>query len=71
MENLENIATAVYFLFIIVCTIFGKYYKNGEKVPARLLFFLVGIVSFPVIGCIFWALGKIGNFMLIPFSDLF
>lgn len=71
MENLENISVVVYFVFVVLAMFFGKMTWANRKVESKLLRLIVGVLLFPALGCIFWVLGKIGNFMLIPFSHLF
>lgn len=71
MENLENIAAFVYFAFIVIFMFFGDVTWANREVKSKFLRFLIAVFLFPALACIFWVLGQIGNFMLIPFSHLF
>lgn len=71
MENLENVSVIVYFAFIIIFMFFGDLTWNNKEVKSKFLRFLISVFLFPVLGFIFWVLGQIGSFMLIPFSNLF
>jgi hypothetical protein len=71
MENLENISVIVYFVFIIIFMFFGNVTWANREVKSKFLRFLIAVFLFPALGCIFWVFGKVGNFMLLAFSNLF
>lgn len=71
METIEIVGFILYVAFIIQVTFFGKITIGKRRVENILERLIIGMVSFPLIGLIFWCLGLLAKIILAPFVNIF
>ncbi len=65
------ISSILYILFVLAAAFgFGSITFNDREIENPFVRGLVALIVWPLIGLIFWVIGVIGNFLLMPFSTL-
>jgi hypothetical protein len=71
MEGLTPVAWIVYVIFCVYALFIpGTVKVNDVPVQNPVTRVAVTIIIFPILGLLFYAMGFIGKFMLLPFQSL-